>query len=362
MRRGRVLVLALAATAGAVACVDLFHSTSFETLCDRDAAACGAASSSPADVGAPDATVASLPADVCAWSATDVDTATTRACAWLGACGGMGLGACAVRAREAFDCRLNPVLRPSAGLLGLWRCLTQVTSCNDVSECLYPGVHPTCEGQQATGKHSRCVGGPASALVVCGPGGESRPVDALEPCSLEGRSCVPSAGSASCAGTQGTACVAAPRCVDGGLVSCDGFLDVGHDCASFGAGACADDGGVPACVPSADAGGCKGPTATTCDDAGVAHSCVAGRDVAYDCKAVGVGCTPDASASDPLLACQDVPGTPGGCFSNDLCDGDKLTSCAQGRTFTIQCSAFGLGACRIAPAPFAPTASCAPPP
>ena len=362
--RRRVVAATLVAASGAAACVDLFHSTSFDTLCDRDAAACGSASL--ADVHASDAAPDALPADVCAWAAAEVDTTATRACAWLGACGGGRLGACLVRARAALDCRLNPVLRPNAGSLAFWRCLAQATSCHDIGRCLYPDVNPTCE-PQSSGKRARCVDGPGSAIVVCGPGsGESRPVDELEACVLEGKICVDDTvtpGNASCAGPQKASCVATARCIDGGSVSiCNGFLDVGHDCSSVGGGACADDGGAPACVPGADAGSCSGPTAITCDDAGAAHSCVAGRDVVYDCNALGVGCTPDASSSDPLLACQTVDGTPGHCSSDDLCDGDKLTSCAQGRPFTIQCSAFGLGACRIAAPPFAPIGRCTAPP
>jgi hypothetical protein len=356
MRRGRLLAaasVAASAIVGAAACVDLFHSTSFETLCDRDAAACGA---NPGDAGAPDA-APSLPTDVCAWSAADVDTAATRACAWLGACGGTGLGPCIVRAREALDCRFNPVLRPSSGLVDLWRCLTRVTSCSDVGQCLFVDVHPVCE--PAPNKRSRCVG---ASLVECLPGtGESRPVDGIESCALEGRSCIEGSTpqTALCAGAQKTGCAAGAHCIDSFVSVCDGFLDVGHDCASFGAGGCVAGDGGAACTPGADAAACSAPAALRCDDAGVAHSCVGGHEVVYDCNALGVGCTPDASASDPLLACQDVAGTAGHCASDDLCDGDRLTSCAQGRPFTIECSAYGLGPCRISPSPT--IGSCAPP-
>ena len=66
MQRRRLVAAASVPLLGAAACVDLFHSTSFDTLCDRDAAACGA---NAGDVGAPDA-APDLPADVCAWLET----------------------------------------------------------------------------------------------------------------------------------------------------------------------------------------------------------------------------------------------------------------------------------------------------
>src|SRR5688572_11314287 len=132
--RGRAVLGTFIASAlfAAAACVDLFHSTDFATLCAFDAAACSPEAGSNGDVSdAPEA-----PIDLCAQSPARARELAERTCGWVGACLGTledsTLGACMVRALAAYDCVFNPSLRPRGRNAVLWQCLSKVGSCDDV--------------------------------------------------------------------------------------------------------------------------------------------------------------------------------------------------------------------------------------
>ena len=140
-RGGMGLAAAIAASAGLVACFDLFHSTAgLHDACDLDAAACAD------DAASPDAAPAGT--DFCSWSPAQARDNATHACAWLGACesplGHDAFGPCMVDALLAYDCTANPN-HPSRGKgHTFWDCLWQVGSCADVTACVFPGGAPTC--------------------------------------------------------------------------------------------------------------------------------------------------------------------------------------------------------------------------
>lgn len=351
MRVAAVLAFSGALAAALFACVDLFHSTDFETLHD--------AGGDAGDVAAPDAAPDGPKplVDFCQWSPAEARANATRACAWLGACGGplreSVLGSCMVHALYAYDCSFNPVMRPNGATRALWSCLIDVKSCAEVDACIYGGAPPTCAAV-ASGSFTKCA--PAAAgevLVECG-NREAGPPRGVEPCAFTGRACATIDDSTSfCAGTAKTSCANGAACNGTSAVDCSidagALVDRGVDCAAFGAGTCAaDDAGTVACAPLADAGACEGGAAVTCagDGGTIATSCVGGRAIEIDCAKLGVPCdvSNGVPAYEVLLAC-DERADAGRCNVADTCTGGKLRSCARGLAFEADCASLGLGAC-----------------
>lgn len=348
---------------GIAACVDLFHSTDFATLCTLDAAAC------EGDAEGSDAPAEATPTDIdfCKWTSAEARAHAERACGWLGACLGVleqsSYAACSLRALAAYDCTFNPSLRPRGATQAQWACLANVRSCADVKSCVFGGPAPVCKGVPS-GTFTGCTEG--LAVVECGLPAASSPPVGVESCLIEGRRCTTVDDStALCTGKNGVACTGVSRCSGTHVVDCKATTDVGIDCAAFGSGRCEqDDTGVVGCAPIDTAGDCTGPSRVVCDANGVARRCVGGRLVSIDCDAIGQPCTEPAKTGpsfiDPISLCRnDDAGTK--CSGRDECDGDVLRSCVQGKLFELSCSRIGLGRC-TKPSPDAPVATCTPPP
>lgn len=336
----RALLVVCSSMLAPLACVDLFHSTDFETLCDREPS--HAACSGGGDADAAEATL-----DFCAWTPTEARKRADRACAWLGACAGplgdSSFGRCVVRALSAFDCSFNPGLRPTGGTHALWSCLAQVESCADVDACLYEGRPPPECAPVPSGSFTACAG---AFRVECANPQRGR-ATGLEPCALEGRSCVRIDESrASCAGHDGNACASPPTCNGTFAVECTtAGLDRGRDCAGIGSGTCVASSTTAACAPIAGAPACSGGQEVVCDGS-VATSCVGGKKVSFDCSRIGAPCdtSEPVPPSDAVMACADRTSA-GRCTGPDTCSGDTLRSCANGVAMTVACSSVGLGPC-----------------
>ncbi len=358
--RGVVILLGCAGASVVVASCDLFHSTDFQNLCAEahDAAGCMPEASIGAD--------ASLdgPTDFCEASASTALGYAQHACAWLAACespvGNNAFGPCMIRARLAFDCAINPNQPVLGPLHDFWDALRQAKSCADVDRAVFAGAAPRCAPPGIT----LCgVASSAGVRLACA-------ADAAaggEPCLLEGKTCTDTAFSgggpvaASCTGSGGTTCT--PGCSGTNLHDCvvdagiDGSLDRGVDCALYGGGLC-DDGG-PACRPT-NSVGCSRTNLASCNDAGAALGCPAGMLETVDCAHLtGPGsCTPG-----PLPVSWQVASAcevEGGACGPDSCTSGELTSCAQGATFLLSCSAVGLGPCSLVSTPDGPRGACAP--
>jgi hypothetical protein len=325
---------------GLFACVDLFHGTDFETLCERNPAACAGSAN---DAGKP-------LLDFCAWPSATAREKAVRACAWLGACEGplgeTAFGRCLVRALSAFDCTFNPALRPRGDAHTLWSCLAQVESCKDVDACVFTGTPPECAAVQA-GSFTACS---ATARVECArpDGGRAAGV---EPCALEGRTCTKLDDSrALCTGVGGAACSAGASCAGTSAIDCGPFggtlVDRGRDCAAVGGGSCVagGDAGV-ACTPIPTAPSCTGGLDVRCEGTTVT-SCVQGKRVSFDCRVLGAPCdvTQPIPPTDPALACADRT-SPSRCTGPDECVAGKIESCANGVKVTADCASVGLGPC-----------------
>ena len=342
---------------GFLACVDLFHSTDFQTLCLVDAAACTPeAAVPPADGDPPDRIDEAAAPDLglCTRSPVEARRAAERACAWIAACNGAladsPFGACMMQALAAYDCRYNPALRPQGRTRDLWRCLADVRSCGAVQACLFGGP-PTCNAISA-GSYTSCS--PSSVVVECVPDGAA----AIAPCTLEGRVCARlDESSAICASRSDAGCSEGAACDGTRAVDCRGGTDNGVDCAYFGSGRCVGfDAGAVACAPLDDAGTCTGGPEVVCDDAGAAHSCVGGRDVRVDCRSIGSLCRAELGTPlDVARACTgdedaSTPCTLESCVE----DGGALLGCAQDHDFAIRCADLGLGPCEPAAGSHAP--------
>lgn len=363
MRRARVLFVASAVCASVlalVACVDLFHSTDFETLRDEG----GAASDSPSGDVSVDAGPKPL-VDFCKWSPVEAKAHASRACAFLGACsgvlGGTTFGPCMMHALWAYDCDLNPGMRPNGATYALWSCLSDVKTCGEVDACLRPsGGNDTCPAV-AGGSPTQCGdAGPSELRIECSKP-QAGPPASVEPCALQGKTCtVVDPTTSMCAGATKKSCPQGRACVGTAAVDCrltdpgSTLVDLGIDCAAFGAGECAteqsgtDAGTIVGCVPLPSAPACDAGMAVTCDDdvPGVARSCVGGRSISVDCTKLGVGCDVSKGVAPyrPLGACAEYVDA-GRCETPDQCGDGKLRSCAQGIAFEADCLALGLRAC-----------------
>ena len=267
--RARGVALSIGVLGGVAACVDLFHSTNFETLCDLDAAACAAvdasadgAAAAPRDAGAPDG-----PTDFCQWDSVTAGNNAAHACAWLGACAGPlgenALGPCIVNATLAYDCAANPN-RPVVGAAhAYWDILWQAASCGDVLRAVQPSS-TACAAAPAS--YVTCE---AATRVACGPANAMSAPVGVEDCAAAGQTCALVNGSGACVGPSSCAgATAVLACgASGGptlLADCeDGGTDLGVDCANFGGGSCTASGGVAACR-AVDGGSCTPSSAITC--------------------------------------------------------------------------------------------------
>jgi hypothetical protein len=351
--RAGAFALAVAASVLAFSCVDLFHGTDFDTLCTRDPAnaQCGgdaAPAADVADTGAP-------PVDLCSLGG-DPARRAQHACGWLGACEGpkdsSRFGPCYVQALLAYDCTANPALRPRGALADLWGCLGDVKTCDDVDRCVFGGPVPSCK-DVASGSFTSCTPN-GNVRVQCAAPGGGRPA-AVEPCALDGRGCtVLDSSRSACTAAKNSTCPAgfsgctgssASRCVRSGADD----LDLGIDCASYGAGSCVS-GTQPVCSPSTTSTACSGVEGKLGCNGTVAHVCADQRDITIDCGRFGLGCdATNASAAVPWSACTPADDATAPCTDEDTCSGTVLKSCALGRFQTLDCADVGLGVCVVPP-------------
>lgn len=360
VRIAMATAFAASALLGAAACVDLFHSTDFPTLCASDSEACETEASSPTgDARAPAASAeAAAPLDFCSNSPSEARRVAERACGYLGACLGTtqdrNFGACMIRALAAYDCSFNPSLRPRGEHELLWGCLSNVASCDDVARCVFGTKAPRCPDDNTDpAPFTGCNQDGGSVVVQCGPSATPR---GMNPCALRGQTCTRLDISTSiCAGKRGGSCTVTPRCDGTSAVTCKSGggidSDEGTDCAAYGDGRCVSDDAGVACAPPASAAACAlGKTSEVrCSDGGTfAESCVDGRAVTFNCAAIGLGCNAaGVSTTDPISACWNPDlGTACATAADTCSSSDKLASCAQGQTFTLSCrNVPGLGAC-----------------
>ena len=358
MRRYVLAFASCSFVALGLACVDLFHSTDFETLCSRSPSdpACGGDAASAPDGVVETGTDASTPhPDFCAWSMTEAQVQAKRACAWLGACEGAVaesiFGACTVTAQLAYDCGLTPALRPRGSVDAFWACLATVQSCGDVDRCVFPGGVQDCVAV-ATGSTSACgTTLNESVLLECaGPSGRARGV---APCAMVGKTCSPEdTSAATCSGKLSFTCTK-NTCSGTSLVDCSAagvrMLDRGTDCAGVGSGKCAESDGGPYCEPGAGTIACAKDSPPKCDGANVVDTCVGGANVRIDCQRLGLPCdVSQLTSNDPTAACVKrgagscAPGGPDTCASTTL-----LRSCGRGVVTEVDCASVGLGNCAV---------------
>lgn len=370
-RRSLVATAASVVTLSAalLACVDLFHRTEFDTLCDvsPNDPACAGDAADESQPGTPDAAAdASTPRpDFCSWSSSEARTQALRACAWLGACEGplgeSAFGPCVVRAQLAFNCVATPTLRPIGAVDAFWACLATVASCGDVDRCVFPAGVVNCN--EVSGTSTACgakSGANAGIRLECsGPKGRAVGV---EPCVLLGKTCSEENPSiATCSGATGFDCTAT-KCSGSSAVDCNlaglRTFDRGIDCAGYGGGACVPGAAGSFCEPGKGAGSCAGEAAPACEDA-VATSCADGKLSRVNCAAIGLPCDVSQPVAPYELSAACVDRSATACTVADSCSGGtRLDSCGRGAAFSIDCAQLGLGKCRV---DAAGRASCTPP-
>ncbi|MGO8994852.1 MAG: hypothetical protein ACLQVI_16175 [Polyangiaceae bacterium] len=349
------LALAASLAAAPVACVDLFHSTNFETACDVDAAACapGDGSSSAADAGP-----LPFPANFCAWDPTTARANALHACAWLGACAGPvgdnAFGPCFVQAMLAYDCAANPnrQLRPGPAH-DLWDHLRLATSCADVLAALLPSSSkvPACGASPSP--FEACY---TNALLSCGGEDSGPPItEGFASCGALGQICASSGAVAACAGSS-SACTGNTAedagCAGTQLHDCDpdaSPFDQGVDCASFGAGQCVS-GSPAACLAESDAS-CTPTSAITCNSTDVVSGCPSGFTEQVDCRALlGMGGCNSAGAGRPWdvsRACTFGTGCSDSCTESAGGASSLLNGCVRGAFVSVDCAAVGFSTCAI---------------
>ena len=373
-RRLAATVLSLGFIALGAACVDLFHSTDFDTLCKTspDDPSCAAADGASdvrvvADADA-DADAGPTHPDFCAWSSTEARTQAMRACAWLGACerplGESLFGPCVVHAQLAFDCTANPSLRPRQAIDAFWACLATVGSCGDVDRCVFPSGVNECNAI-ASGTSLACGTDSNSGVRLECEGDAGGRARGVEPCALSGRTCslTGDKSTAKCSGVLGFGCTGdGGSCSGTSAVDCEPIgvlhLDQGIDCSGYGAGQCAFGEAGPACMPTKTATTCTQDARPACEGT-VARSCIAGEEIRIDCALLGLACdATQASTADPTAAC--VKRGTGACTGTDVCPtSTTLQSCGRGAKYTVDCASVGLGKCLI---DTTGNGACSPPP
>ncbi len=358
--RGRRVVVTLASlsfVALGAACVDLFHSTDFETLCTKspdDPACITAVDGAIPDVSVPEAEAGPVHLDFCAWSTDEARKQAGRACAWLGACerplGESAFGACVIHAQLAFDCALNPSLRPRLAVDQFWSCLTSVKSCGDVDKCVFPAGVQECVAVP-TGSSTAC-GTESNAAVRLECAGDAGRAHGVEPCAMFGQTCTPDGNSlAKCTGIRGFACTTSSgACGGSSAIDCrpSGVrnVDEGIDCSGYGKGACTVGEAGPSCVPTMTANTCLADTAPACEGA-LVRTCVGGEDIRINCALLDLPCdVTQATTADPTAGCF-KRGT-GACTDTDICETSTiLHSCGRGQAYEVDCASAGLGQCLI---------------
>lgn len=336
--------------AAGAACVDLFHSTDFPTVCSQDGSIEGCNPTTTGDA-ASDAEAGPPPTDFCDWSQTTAETNARHACAWLSACmgplGDNAFGECMFNARLAYDCAANPNRRPRPGLPmhAYWDCLWKANSCDAVKGCVLPSGDENCKDNFSfTG--CAIIGRNTPARVQCEGTGLATMAAS---CLATGQTCVrPDLNRSRCGSNEqckANACngTLLETCVDSGVF--------GVDCANFGAGTCVEKGSTPSCTPIDATKPCTISPALSCAG-GVVTGCPTGVEERVDCKVLtGGGCNGNVPGrpDDIARACTgpgpDAGGDGGRCF--DSCADGLVHSCAHGTEYKVRCSDLNLGPCIV---------------
>lgn len=360
------IVLATGAVGFAIACVDLFHSTDFKTLCTENPQApqCGGSAATDGGSDAGTDAPAKPPIDLCTLTSEDVRARAIKACALLGACGASvdldAFGRCVPRAMLAMDCAANPHLRPRGDALKLWQCLAEVASCRDIDTCLFGGARQNCSAAPLISCSDPSLNG-GNVLIDCAlPAGAEN--TRFDPCLTANQRCTrdkktPQSSQAFCTGGLGLSCTVS-TCEGTNAVVCDG-IDKGIDCAGLGGGSCFYDvvAGGPVCTPGGTAVDCPREggaqtAAADCDESGgVALACVNGKEVAIDCRRLGLKCDKGVAAPshDLFAKCVTDAAEFEKCLdATDTCSGGFLHGCSKGgEEYVAQCTALGLGTCAV---------------
>jgi hypothetical protein len=356
--KGRVLLLAVATSSAlAIACGDLFHSTSFDTLCTVDASATGCSGdSADAAAGADEASTDAGATDFCAADRATAHTNASHACAWLTACEGPydhnAPGQCMFDALQAFDCSIRPNMKVRGVIHDYWQCLLDAKSCSDVDKCVFGGPIGPCP---ATGGFNSCESNGVTRVACTATQGATPPALATN-CAAQGRVCLhpmakgsiaycgastlpPGGCTSGCKGSSIQDCNA-----DAGISA---TIDTGRDCSNVGAGQCAPiEGPTGACVPTSTANDCGGAKDLACKNTTTVRDCRTGAQDIVDCAGLGGGCSvtggvvPSGPAWDPSYAC-----TGSKMCGADTCANGVITSCFHGIDFSIDCKAQGLPGC-----------------
>lgn len=361
-RIAAVSILTAASAVGlAVACVDLFHSTDFKTLCTEkpDDPQCGGSGTPDGGSDAGTDAPAKPPIDLCSLTSPQVKERAIKACALLGACGGSiepdAFSQCVPRAMFAMDCAANPYLRPLGDNLRLWQCLAEAATCKDIDTCVFRGSRQDCKSAPFTSCSDPSVSGGTVRIDCASPASADN--TRFEPCLAFSQRCTRVGDSDGyCTGGLGNAC-SVTGCSGTNAAVCDGITDNGIDCAGLGGGTCYFDiaAGGPACTPGPGARSCPvdGGALTAivnCDESnGVALACVDGKEVAIDCRRLGLACDPAVNAlpHDPFAKCVTDALVAQRCNETvDTCDGDNLRGCSKGgERYIASCTSLGLGKC-----------------
>jgi hypothetical protein len=317
-----------------VACVDLFHSTDFQTICDvhPDTNGCPNADAGPETDAAIDAGD-----PLCTDDAAKAQEDAKRVCAFDGACNGTtkdhGYGLCLFEALRAFDCQADPGQAPRGQREAYWRCMKKANSCADYRACA--GNTTACSGGS-----EQCA--PNGVTVQrCISGGSFQQTN----CAAEGKVCANLTGQAQCTGPTRDGC-AGTGCFDNNVRRCNSGLDVGRSCDSFGSGTCVEGVAVAACKPLGTET-CTPTNKLTVSGTQIS-ACATGVKETVDCARVLLAPAPPAgylelgNPGDLSSACG-PPRLGGGCTAS--CNGKVFTACFRSTPQTLDCSTQKLGAC-----------------
>jgi len=411
------LVVLAAGTAGlTVACVDLFHSTSFD-LCESNGDAPGCADAgaldatlrdgggrdggqdarvngdshvgrdagdggpAKADAGGHDAggdgggAIDSGPppmdagTDFCTFSSAQAAAYAQKACLWLGACVSNAdlneYGKCYPLALEAYDCTLNPNQRVREGALHtFWDGLWHAGSCADVEKA--NGVPPSCT-PSITGCTSARDGGATDLVVACTDGGNR--YAKLVNCEMAGYTCNIGActnSPLSCSGGASGGCNGnvLHSCqhveIDSGTATA--YVDIGRDCTNFGAGSCFSQGSIAGCLPGNSVSTCDASTSVTCTGDATAAGCATGHPETIQCEHFGLGSTCYPPGGGWASSGRDLAGA---CFNGSVigipvtvgCEGANVDdNGGPSGALSVDCPDAGFGGCTISAtgAPYCP--------
>ncbi len=319
-----------------VACVDLFHSTDFLTVCDLQPETNGCPNAD-GGAGEVDAAEASAGDSLCTDDAAQAQADARRVCALDGACNGTtigrGYGLCAFEALRAFDCQADPGQAPRGKREAYWRCMKKANSCAEFRACA--GSATACSGGT-----EQCAGNGITAQR-CPSAGSFQQTN----CAAQGQVCANVSGQALCVGPTRDSC-AGTGCFDNNVRRCNATLDVGRSCESFGSGTCVEGVAIAACKPIGTE--TCAPTNKLTVSGTQVSACATGIKETVDCARLLLTAAAPASylelgnPGDLSSACG-PPRLGGDCTPS--CSGKMFVACFRKSAQAVDCGAQKLGAC-----------------